>query len=488
MLNNVVVGLEGRIDQLEKNMSDIKEILTKLDSRVGDTSFFTPATWLTESTGLDLSTHTSGSSSSTPSSHSRYAAMRPGRSRLIHRADGSQQYVGPTTLDALINEFAYSVVTPLCQSYMQNNAFQDQLIFARDKLLAVVDLTETGHSARDLAVTTSPPLGILEPVIDSYFDSINQLLPIWSKDRFQEFLANSQLETTGLPRKADTICFNSLVILILTTKLASVSKQSESSMSGWEPTGLDPIKYFLTNAMRAVHNIHELMTPHLSNIQALLYLHLVAKIHWGPERASLFLTLASAGAKQLGLYQCDSSQGYTLEETRERQRVFLCLYTLDKSRCWVDGHLSHVPLWHPDAWVSLRVVDPVLVARARLSQIEDKIFVQLYSETSGDHSAKGMEQLIAGLSQELREFQTDHAFNDSAELPLSFMEAELRIVLCALQGLLYWKLDAEDALMTTSTRCISLFLTLWGHNASFGNHLTVMRYVTSPPSFSNTGL
>ncbi|KAI6750435.1 hypothetical protein HG530_014716 [Fusarium avenaceum] len=486
MLNNVVVGLEGRIDQLEKNMSDIKEILTKLDSRVGDTLFFTPATWLAESTatGLDLSTHTSVSSSSPPSSHSRCAAMRPGRFRLIHRADGSQQYVGPTSLDSLINEFAASVVASLCHSNLQHSLSQDQLIFARDRLFALVGFTESYQAVRDFSTTTIPPLGILEPMIDPYFDNINQLLPIWSKDRFREFIASSQLYTPGLPRTAHMTCFNSLVILILTTKLASVSRQSETSMPGWGSTDQDLVKYFLKNAMRAVDNIYELMTLHLSNVQALLYLHLVAQIHWGPERASLFLNLASAGAKQLGLYQWDSSQGYTLQEASERQRIFLCLYTLDKSRCWVDGHPPHVPLWHPDACLSLQAIDPVLVARVRLSQIEEKIFVKLYSDTSADQTTKQTEQLVASLSQELRKFETDHAFNDSVDQKLSFMEAELKIVACALRGFLYWKVGAEDALMTTSTRCISLFVTLWRQDAEVGNHLTVIRLLVSYASLS----
>ncbi|KAF4997927.1 hypothetical protein FGRMN_3518 [Fusarium graminum] len=475
MLNNVVVGLEGRIDQLEKSMSDIKEILTKLDSRVGDASFFTPVTWLTEVIGLDVSTQVSGSSSSTPSSHSRYAAMRPGQPRLIHRADGSQQHVGSTTLEFLINEFVYSIMTPLIQSHKQCVVSHDQLMLARDRLMTVAALTDTCHSTGDLGIITTPPPGILEAMIEPYYNSINQILPIWSKDRLQEFIANSQPETAGLPRKPHVICFNGLVILILTTKLVSASTQCNSPISGWGSIDLGLVKYFLDNAMRAVHNIHELMTPHLSNIQALLYLHLVAKVHWGPERASLFLTLASAGAKQLGLYQRDASQDYTLEETQERQRVFLSLYTLDKSRCWVDGHPPHVPLWHPDAWVSLQAVDPVLVARARLGQIEQKIFVQLYSDTSGNNSVKQIERIVACLSQELRDFQTDHTLNDSAGQPLSCVEGELKIVECALEAFLYWKLDAEDALMTSARRCISLFLTLWRQNADFGNHLTVIR-------------
>ncbi|KAF5664732.1 fungal specific transcription factor [Fusarium heterosporum] len=484
MLNNVVVGLEGRIDQLEKNMSDIKEILTKLDSRFGDTPFSTPVTWLTEANGLDLSTHTSGSSSSTPSSYSRYAAMRPGRSRLVNRADGSQQYVGPTTLDSLMNEFINSIVTPLCRPYMQDNVSQDQFMFARDRLWAIANLMDICDSAGKLALTTTPSRGILEAMIEPDFDSINQRLPIWSKDRFREFIANSQQEKIGLPHKSHVICFNSLAILILTTKLISASTHSNSPISSWGSIDLDLIKYFLANTTQAIHNIHELMTPHLSNIQALLYLHLVAKVHWGPERATLFLTLASAGAKQLGLYQWDAPQGYTLEETQERHRVFLCLYTLDKSRCWVDGHPSHVSLWHPDVWVSLQAVDPVVVARARLSQIEEKIFVQLYSDTSGDHSTKQMNQVVACLFQELREFQTDLTLKEPAGQPLSFVEGELKIVECALEAFLYWKLDTEDALMTTATRCISLFLTLWGQNADFGSHLTVIRLLVGYASLS----
>lgn len=111
--------------------------------------------------------------------------------------------------------------------------------------------------------------------------------------------------------------------------------------------------------------------------------------------------------------------------------------------------------------------------------------MKLYSDTSEDQTTKQTEQLVAGLSQELRQFETDHAFNNSVDQKLSFVEAELKIVACALGGFLYWKVGAEDALMATSTRCISLFVTLWEQDAEFGNHLTVIRYVTrytAPPS------
>ncbi|KAF4447675.1 putative fungal specific transcription factor [Fusarium austroafricanum] len=452
--NNAVVGLEGRIDRLEKSMSDIQATLARLDSKIGETPFFTPASWpMQDSISLNFSTHPSGSTSSTPnSSHSRGTSLRPGQFRLLHRSDGTHQYVASTSLDSLINNFTHSILVPLCQTPFQNIASRNELIQAKDRLLQIVGEAELLPSLRNSSPPTTPPVGILQPMIDPYFDNINHHMPIWSRDRFREFIADMQLGSGDQPHAAHVICFNSLAILILTAKLASTSR---SSGSNWSSIDLELVKYFLSNATWAVHNLQELMTQRLSNIQALLSLHLVAQIHWGSERASLFLTLAVAGAKPLGLYQLESFQGYTHEEVQERKNIFLCLYILDKTRCWIDGQPPQVPLWHPEVLLSRSGIDPGLLARAKLSHIEETIFLQLYSDISGEEPSNRVDQTVSNLTEMLQRFSTECRLDDpQGHQEMSFAKAELRLVVCSLQVLLSWRIDAEDAVVTASSKYV----------------------------------
>ncbi|KAF4958426.1 hypothetical protein FGADI_2348 [Fusarium gaditjirri] len=428
MLNNAVVGLEGRLDRLEKSMSDIQATLARLDSKTGETPLFTPRSWTVQDPiSLNFSTHTSGSTSSTPdSSHSRCTSLRPAQFRLLHRADGPHQYVGSTSLDSLINNFTHSILVPSCQNPYQHMATRNDFMVAKDRLFQIASEAELLPSPRNLSPPTTPPLGIIQPMIDPYFDNINRHMPIWSRDRFRDFIADMQLASGDQPHAAHVIFFNSLAILILTAKLASTSGNPGSN---WSSIDLELVKYFLSNAAWAVHNLQELMTQRLSNIQALLSLHLVAQIHWGSERASLYLTLAATGAKPLGLYQLESLQGYTHDEMQERKNVFLCLYILDKTRCWIDGQPPQVPLWHPEVLLSRSGIDLGLLARAKLSHIEETIFLQLYSDVSGDEPSNRVDQIVSNLTQMLQQFASECRLDDPHDQQeMSFAKAELTLV------------------------------------------------------------
>ncbi|KAF5644452.1 C6 zinc finger domain protein [Fusarium sp. NRRL 52700] len=268
MLNNAVVGLEGRIDRLEKSMSDIQAHLARLDSKTGETLFMPATLPVQDPVSSNFSTHTYGSTSSTPnSSHPRGTALRPGHVRLLHRADGTHQYVGSTSLDSLINNLTHSFLVPSCQTPCQYTT--SELMVAKDRLLQIVSEAEILPSLRNSSPPTMPPLGILQPMIDPYFDNINRHMPIWSRDRFQDFIADMQLASEDQPHAAHVIFCNCLAILILTAKLASSERNSRSS---WSSIDLELVKYFLANTTWAVHNLHELMTQRLSNIQALLSL------------------------------------------------------------------------------------------------------------------------------------------------------------------------------------------------------------------------
>ena len=201
--------------------------------------------------------------------------------------------------------------------------------------------------------------------------------------------------------------------------------------------------------------------------------HLVAQIHLSPERANLFLELAAAGAKLLGLGQWEPLQGHTPEEIRERRNVFLCLYILDKSRCWTDGQPPNVLMEDRDTWLSHQGgIDPSLVARARLSHIEEKVYMGLYSDNTIDRQNYD----ISSLGQELQQFCNDYALDDIHNDGRVISEdPELSIVACALKVFIYWRTDAQDAVLSASQRCLSLFMRLWEQDTGLGNHLTIAR-------------
>ncbi|KAJ6442337.1 class II aminotransferase/8-amino-7-oxononanoate synthase [Purpureocillium lavendulum] len=208
----------------------------------------------------------------------------------------------------------------------------------------------------DGAPPTPPPLVILEAMVNPYFDSINPLLPIWSKNAFTRRVAECQSTGSDAQHRANIVSFNNVVLLTLTAKhLRATAKEQPTSppRSRGKSIDSDLHQSFLANAARAVHDIEELLAPRLDNVQALLSLYLVAVAHWSTERASLLMTLAVMTAKSIGLHKWEPLEGQLdQDEVEDRRQVFYCLYILENSRCWTDGRPPDITMTSPDIWLA----------------------------------------------------------------------------------------------------------------------------------------
>lgn len=267
------MGLGTRIDRLEKVIGDIQDTLAKLDPTTREPVRYTPVLSVPQSASHASTASSKSSASLSPGS--RPGILPPGQFQLVHAADGSQQYVGPTSLDALMHNFGHSVLVPLGEPNARIDAQPERILHAAERLAALEMKGIGDRLGHDGAPPTPPPLVILEAMISPYFDSINPYMPIWSKAAFQRRVAECQMIEDEKQQRADIVCFNNVVLLTLTAKsLRAAAKEGASSSLRARGKSIDSDLHqsFLANATRAVQNIEELLAPRLSNVQALLSL------------------------------------------------------------------------------------------------------------------------------------------------------------------------------------------------------------------------
>ena len=143
---------------------------------------------------------------------------------------------------------------------------------AKDRLRAISAEVATLDPVNDSLPASSPPLGILAPMIDPYFDNLNPHMPIWSRNYFRSLVDELQLSQNELLHKGHDISLHSVAILTLTAKLSISSVHSRPSSPSWSSIDMEFVKYFLSNAMKAVQDFQDYLTQRLSNVQALLAL------------------------------------------------------------------------------------------------------------------------------------------------------------------------------------------------------------------------
>ncbi|OAQ78356.1 C6 transcription factor [Purpureocillium lilacinum] len=479
------MGLGTRIDRLEKVIGDIQDTLAKLDPTTREPVRYTPVLSVPQSASHASTASSTSSASLSPGS--RPGILPPGQFQLVHAADGSQQYVGPTSLDALMHNFGHSVLVPLGEPNARIDAQPERILHAAERLAALEMKGIGDRLGHDGAPPTPPPLVILEAMISPYFDSINPYMPIWSKAAFQRRVAECQMIEDEKQQRADIVCFNNVVLLTLTAKsLRAAAKEGASSSLRARGKSIDSDLHqsFLANATRAVQNIEELLAPRLSNVQALLSLYLVALVHWSTERASLLLTMAAMTAKSIGLHQWQPSQGQLdPDELDERQRVFYCLYILDKSRCWVDGRCPSVQIKSPEVWLSpsqsSNEVHHRFAARARLARVEHRVCLELYSDDADEKGTRHRNRIITELDREVQQCWSEYDGQGLNNQQPSSLDLEFAIAACAIHILVWWPASNEksigDRLIARVRTCLSLIQRLWVDENELGSYITISR-------------
>ena len=197
-----------------------------------------------------------------------------GRHRIVCSINGSERYYGSTSLASIVHELSESVLRPLSMDESEPIVSQGAAN-VREKINLLLAEEESFALLHDGSRPSSPPLAMLDAMIDPYFSELNWHLPLWSKKKFRNLICSIYAGAAHIEDRAHAICFSNMVLLTLTAKSLQ-SRARYATQPSYRQSGssmdYDLIKPFLANAKRALQNLELLLSPRLVNVQALLSL------------------------------------------------------------------------------------------------------------------------------------------------------------------------------------------------------------------------
>jgi hypothetical protein len=194
----------------------------------------------------------------------------------------------------------------------------------------------------------------------------------------------------------------------------------------------------------------------------------------------------------MGLHRWDMSvsSNPSPEECLERQNVLYCLYCLDKSVCWSYGWLPSLVASELSTGISPSTTRPsdevaaFLSSKFGLAQIEEQLYISLYSGNATIRSVDGLSKtVIKSFHQMLQDWRTTHNMNDEgvedgSDSTFAFC-SRIELVICFLSTRmrLMWPVvehpEACNLLLEDARSSLSFLQRLWnatseqGHYASF---------------------
>lgn len=175
-----------------------------------------------------------------------------------------------------MQDMAAVIQANLCTAEQDDSGVSSSANAAREELLQLAEPHDAYKHVSDGSILTSPPLVIVEAMIDPYFDMVNPHMPIWTKDGFRGLMVSVGKSADASEKRAYDVCANNLVLLTLQAK--SLHSRATSSIPCTEAPATssidgDLIRSFIVNAKRALENVELLLLhPSLLSLQALLSL------------------------------------------------------------------------------------------------------------------------------------------------------------------------------------------------------------------------
>ncbi|CAM1503511.1 Fc.00g011020.m01.CDS01 [Cosmosporella sp. VM-42] len=366
----------------------------------------------------------------------------------------------------------------------------------REELLQLTEPHDVYRRVSDGSILTSPPLVIIEAMIDPYFELVNPYMPIWTKDGFRSLMASIGESTDALEKRAYDVCANNLALLTLQAK--SLHSRATSTIPCTEAPSassidIDLIRSFIINAKRALENIELLLlSPSLLSLQALLSLCLVAQTSFSEDVTSLLFSFAIHVAKSIGLHQWNSSnynEGPGPSEFQEKRNVTYCMVCLGRAVPWSSGWSSTLPsftIFERDfAGSSFDQPTTHLPARVALLRLEEQVYTSLYSDEATRQGAGETVKTALSRGRKLNDWAAEHSDDLGEDRDCSTLldcsRHELAVRFYSIQALAAWPI-AEDAsasriLLDASRRSIRLFQDLWRATSERGHYLNLALYV-----------
>ncbi|KAK0623887.1 hypothetical protein B0T14DRAFT_565203 [Immersiella caudata] len=497
-LNQTTVALGIRLERVEGALAEIQSSLASASTPGGFraseilSGAFHPSVGEQQFSAAESCQSYSASDSSGTCRCGRGPGRRHSAYDGIGSGSKSERYPGPTSLLSLIGDFTEFVLEPVYNAQLPaDDNFRGVSDHVRERLvqLATTVQTEATFIGADEPPPSSPPLALLEVMVDPYFDLVNPRLPIWTKQSFRRLVDAAQKIDNDDPvhDRAYVVCSNNLILLTLTAKsLQSAEKKAAPSHGRATPPSLDLdlVQSFVTNAKRAIRTPELLLQPRLVNVQAFLSLCLVAQQYLGDHALSLLFGFAVHVAKSIRLHTPEVANAQlSPEDVQERQRTLHCLHIVKAAVHWSNG-------WSPDISGS----DPVstsnrlsnfhepsnasdaatrhLVARVKLAQIEEQIHASLYTNESHTGGCGGTARTVSELEEVVQDWWDEYGSEDAEDEACDNFVAERALMFRLTRILVLWPVaDDSDTclrLLDDARCCMRQFIRLWRRKGDLG--------------------
>ena len=190
----------------------------------------------------------------------------------------------------------------------------------------------------------------------------------------------------------------------------------------------------------------------------------------------------------MGLHQLD----YPISHVRnayfqERQNICYCLYVLDKVVCWTTGASPSILATDFQILPATQTIDngaiSFLSARAMLAEIEETIYLEIFSRQAGRKTEEHVHHLVSRVRARLHDWATDAGVDvedqSNGEDRESASKVDLCVSFCNAQLLLTWPFRNHPKFMSQrkdlATKCIKLILRLWHSGPDSESHMILSR-------------
>ncbi|KAJ5605579.1 hypothetical protein N7510_008360 [Penicillium lagena] len=249
-----------------------------------------------------------------------------------------------------------------------------------------------------------PPKRLLDPIFEPYFRHISSVVPIMGRQPCLNAIKEqySPEVTAEKVEPAWVILFNYMILFCFVGRYMPLDRPSSDvdvvSITHFE-------KPFIINIRRSFSVIHQLLTPKLVNVQALLALTLISQKYFSEHVTQYLLNQTCFVAKAMGLHEERYGiADLTTEDIDDRRRVFSCLFIVDKDVSMLLGTPPNLHNHDCDVAYPLYATYDYRL-RLDYSLIVGKVYGKLYSPAATRGSLESLEYNVDELLGDLDIFQ-----------------------------------------------------------------------------------
>ena len=212
-----------------------------------------------------------------------HRASIEGQQSRLHRNSASgfdKQYHGPTSIRSLMENIRSSLETIV--SAEDEDCMNDgpeglsdgcirECMTLMEGLAHSLETEKLSDQHSEDNPLVLPPRRLLDTFINVYFDQINWILPLFSKDVFFENVRRIYALERGASG-AWVLCLNGIILLSLNDGVLRSAKKAEGGEGAVlnEMVGADLVKPLHANFKRGLNELQSLLEPSLVNVQALI--------------------------------------------------------------------------------------------------------------------------------------------------------------------------------------------------------------------------